>query len=314
MTRPLERANYRVTFIVLVLGASAFGLLQSLVIPALPTIQSSLHTTQNTVTWIVTAYLLSASIFTPIIGRVGDMMGKERLLVMTLAVLAIGVLIAALANSMPLLIVGRAVQGVGGGVLPLSFGIIRDEFPPDKVAGGVGVIAAMIAVGSGVGLVVAGPIVSALDYHWLFWIPLVIIVIAAVCARYFVPESPVRTKGRMDLGAAALLVHLARRPAAGRERGAGVGMGIAQGPRVGRPGDRGDRAGWIRVELRSAQPLIDMKMMRIPAVLTNNMVAFLFGVGMYSVFAFLPEFLQTPTSAGYGFGASSSSRGSSFSR
>jgi MFS family permease len=89
MTRPIERADYRVTFVVLLLGVSAFALLQSLVIPALPTIQASLHTSQNTVTWVLTAYLLSASIFTPIIGRVGDMVGKERMLVVTLSGLAV---------------------------------------------------------------------------------------------------------------------------------------------------------------------------------------------------------------------------------
>src|ERR1035437_4123999 len=110
MTRPLERANYRVTFFVLLLGVSAFALLQSLVIPALPTIQASLHTSQNTVTWVVTAYLLSASIFTPIMGRIGDMVGKERMLVLTLVALAAGSIIAALSHSILVLVLGRAVQ------------------------------------------------------------------------------------------------------------------------------------------------------------------------------------------------------------
>jgi len=303
MTRPIERADYRVTFVVLLLGVSAFALLQSLVIPALPTIQADLHTSQNTVTWVLTAYLLSASIFTPIIGRIGDMVGKERMLVVTLSGLAIGTLIAGLSHSILMLILGRAVQGIGGGTLPLSFGIIRDEFPADKVPGGVGIIAAMMAVGSGLGLVIAGPIVSSLDYHWLFWIPLAIIVIAAVCAQFFVPESPVRTKGRVSLAAAgllsgwlvALLLGVSEGPVWGWGSARVVGLIVLSAILI---------AIWIRVESRSVQPLIDMKMMRVPAVWTNNLVAFLFGVGMYSIFAFLPEFLQTPKSAGYGFGAS----------
>lgn len=303
MTRPLERADYRVTFVVLLLGVSAFALLQSLVIPALPTIQASLHTSQNTVTWVLTAYLLSASIFTPIIGRIGDMVGKERMLVVTLSGLAIGTLIAGLSHSILMLLLGRAVQGIGGGTLPLSFGIIRDEFPADKVPSGVGVIAAMMAVGSGLGLVIAGPIVSSLDYHWLFWIPLAIIAIAAVCAQFFVPESPVRTKGRVNFGAAgllsgwlvALLLGVSEGPVWGWGSARVVGLIALSAILI---------AIWIRVESRSVQPLIDMKMMRVPAVWTNNLVAFLFGVGMYSIFAFLPEFLQTPKSAGYGFGAS----------
>jgi len=303
MTRPIERADYRVTFVVLLLGVSAFALLQSLVIPALPTIQASLHTSQNTVTWVLTAYLLSASIFTPIIGRVGDMVGKERMLVVTLSGLAVGTLIAGLSHSILMLILGRAVQGIGGGTLPLSFGIIRDEFPAEKVPGGVGIIAAMMAVGSGLGLVIAGPIVSSLDYHWLFWIPLAIIAIAATCAQFFVPESPVRTKGRVSFAAAGLLSGWL----------VALLLGVSEGPVWGWGSTRVVGlialsvvliAIWIRVESRSVQPLIDMKMMRVPAVWTNNLVAFLFGVGMYSIFAFLPEFLQTPKSAGYGFGAS----------
>ena len=303
MNKPLQRANYRVTFIVLLVSVSSFAMLQSLVIPALPTVQADLHTSQNTVTWVLTAYLLSASVFTPIIGRIGDMIGKERMLVITLAGLALGTLIAAMSHSILMLILGRAVQGIGGGTLPLSFGIIRDEFPAAKVAGAVGVIAAMLAAGNGVGLVLAGPIVNSLSFHWLFWIPFVLIVIAALCAQFFIPESPVRTRGRVSLGAAALLSTWL----------VALLLGVSEGPVWGWGSPRVVGlivvaalvvAIWIRVESRSSQPLIDMKMMRVPAVWTINLVAFLFGMGMYSIFAFLPEFLQTSSSTGYGFGAS----------
>ncbi|HVA02524.1 MAG TPA: MFS transporter [Acidimicrobiales bacterium] len=302
MTRSLGRANYRATYIVLLLGVSAYALLQSLVLPVLSTIQHDLHTSQSTVTWLLTAYLLSASIFTPILGRVGDMVGKERMLVVTLSALALGSVMAGLAHSIVLLILGRVVQGIGGAVLPLSFGIIRDEFPATKVATGVGVVAAMAAVGGGAGIVLAGPIVKHLDYHWLFWIPLIITVIAALCAQLFVPESPVRTPGRISwLGAVllsgwlvALLLGVSQAPTWGWGSGKVIGL-VLVAVVIG--------GAWAIVETRSSQPLIDMKMMRVPAVWTNNLVAFLFGIGMYSVMAFLPEFLQTPRSFGYGFGA-----------
>jgi len=303
VTRPLERSSYKVTFTVLMLGVSAYALLQSLVLPVLPTIRHDLHTSQGTVTWVLTAYLLSASVFTPILGRVGDMVGKERMLVVTLLALAIGSVMAALSTTIGLLIVARAVQGIGGAVLPLSFGIIRDEFPPAKVPAGVGVVAAMAAVGGGAGIVLAGPIVSHLDYHWLFWIPLGITVIAAACAQLFVPESPVRTPGRVSWTAAvllsgwlvALLLGVSEAPQWGWGSAKVIGL-VVVAVLVA--------AAWIAVESRARQPLVDMRMMRLPAVWTNNLVAFLFGMGMYSVMAFLPEFLQTPRSAGYGFGAS----------
>jgi len=195
MSASLERASYKVTFAVLVLGVAAYALLQSLVIPALTTIQIDLHTTQNTVTWVVTAYLLSASIFTPVLGRIGDMVGKERMMVVALGSLALGSVVAGIAHSVMVLIIGRAIQGIGGGVLPLAFGIIRDEFPRDKLASAIGTMAALTAVGGGLGLVVAGPILSNLGFHWLFWIPLIMTSAAALLTHLFVPESPVRVPG-----------------------------------------------------------------------------------------------------------------------
>src|ERR1700704_3208329 len=169
MSPEVTRADYRATFAVLAIAASAFSLLQSLVSPVLPLLETDLHTSQSTVTWVLTAYLLSASVCTPILGRIGDMYGKRRVLVLVLVLLAAGSILAAVASSISVMIVARAVQGVGGGVIPLAFGIIRDEFPREKVAGAVGVIAALLAVGGGLGLVLAGPIVHGLDYHWLFW-------------------------------------------------------------------------------------------------------------------------------------------------
>ena len=297
------RTRYRATFAVLAAAVAAYALLQSLVIPVLPTIEAGLHTSQNTVTWVLTAYLLSASIFTPIMGRLGDMWGKERMLVAALLALTLGSVLAALTGSIVVMIVARVIQGIGGGVLPLSFGIIRDEFPVEKVAGAVGVIAALAAAGSGLGIVLAGPIVEALNYHWLFWIPAIMLAGATVAAKLVVPESPVRTAGRLSWPAAALLsgwlvallVPISEAPVWGWGSARVLGLlAVAVVLAVG----------WVVVESRSARPLIDMRMMRIPVVWTTNLVALLFGVGMYAGFAFLPEFLQTPAAAGYGFGLS----------
>jgi EmrB/QacA subfamily drug resistance transporter len=298
-----RRAHHQVTFAVLAAGVIAFALLQSLVTPVLPTIEAALHTNQSDVTWVLTGYLLSASIFTPILGRLGDMTGKKRMFVLALGALAAGCLLAALATSLATMIVARVIQGIGGGVLPLAFGIIRDEFPRDRVAGAVGAISALIAVGAGVGLVVAGPIVDLLSYHWLFWAPLVVLVAAAVAAQLLVPESPVRTPGSINWPAAlllsgwlvALLLSVSQAPSWGWGSPEVLGLLAAAAVLA---------ALWVLVESRSAQPLIDMGMMRLRAVWATNLGALLFGVSMYAAFAFLPQFLQTPSAAGYGFGAS----------
>jgi EmrB/QacA subfamily drug resistance transporter len=303
-----RRARYQLTFAVLLISVSTYSLLQSLVLPVLPTIQRGLHTSQNTVTWVLTAYLLAASIATPIVGRIGDMRGKRKVLIATLATLAAGTLLAALASSIAVMIVARVIQGAGGAVMPLAFGIIRDEFPREKVTAAIGIAAAMLAVGGGAGIVLAGPIVGALDYHWLFWIPLFMIVVAAGATYLVVPESEVRTAGRVNWWAAVLfsggLVALIVAISEGQLWGwvsvrttALIGLSIVLG------------VIWVRVELRSAQPLIDMRMMRIPAVWTTNVVAALFGAGLYASIGFIPQFLQTPQSTGYGFGASVTASG-----
>jgi MFS family permease len=236
-------------------------------------------------------------------GRLGDMIGKEHVLIATLVALSVGSIVAAVAHSITVLIIGRVVQGVGGGVMPLSFGIIRDEFPKEKLPSAIGTIAAMTAVGGGAGLVIGGPIISSLGFHWLFWIPLIMTSVAALFTYLFVPESPVRTKGRISWWAAialsawlvAILLGVSEAPIWGWGSPRVITLLVASAVLI---------AVWIKVETTVAAPLIDMKMMRRPAVWTNNLVSFIFGVGLYSAMAFLPEFLQTPRSAGYGFGAS----------
>ena len=167
-----KRIHYAATFAVLATAALAFSLLQSLILPAIPLLEHTLDTTTTGATWLLTGYLLSAAIATPILGRIGDMVGKEKMIVIVLVTLSVGTLISALATTFPVMLAGRIVQGAGGAVFPLAFGIIRDEFPSEKVAGAIGVLSAILGVGVGAGIVLAGPIVGHLSYHWLFWMPL----------------------------------------------------------------------------------------------------------------------------------------------
>jgi MFS family permease len=124
-----DRQHYNVTFTLLAIAGVSYALLQSLVAPALPELQHALHTSENSVSWVLTSYLLSASVATPLIGRLGDMYGKERLLMIVLVLLSVGTVVSGLSTSLPLMLVGRVIQGAAGGIFPLAFGIIRDEFP-----------------------------------------------------------------------------------------------------------------------------------------------------------------------------------------
>src|SRR6201995_5056802 len=298
-----ERVHPTLILMVLSLAGLSYAILSSAVIPALPTLEHDLHTTETGVTWLLTGFLLSASVATSIIGRLGDMYGKERLLIWTLGILAAGTLLAAVSNSLGMLIVARVIQGVAGGIFPLAFSIARDEFPRDRVAGSIGLMSSILGVGAGFGLVVGALIVEHLSWHWLFWIPLVVPLLAAAATWRFIPESPVRAPGKINWGAAALMT-------------VGISMvliAIAQTTQWGWLGAKTIMLGtvglivcaaWILVEGRSENPLVDMTMMRIRGVWTTNLAAFLLGAGMYASFIVFPEFAQLPKSTGFGFGAS----------
>src|SRR6202046_4328297 len=147
-----KRTNsYPLTFAVLGTAALAFALLQSLIIPAIPQLEHTLHTSESGASWLLTAYLLSGAIATPILGRGGDMLGKEKIIVAVLIALTVGSLLSALATTLPVMLVGRVIQGTGGAVFPLAFGIIRDEVPPERVAGAIGVMSALLGAGGGGG-------------------------------------------------------------------------------------------------------------------------------------------------------------------
>ena len=291
-----------ITFAVLAISVASFTLVQSLTIPVLPRIQAELHTDQNTVTWVLTAYLVSASICTPLLGRIGDVVGKRTMLVVTLGALSVGSLAAALAPTIGWLITARVLQGAGGGVLPLSFGIIRDEFQ-ERMTGALSVIASLGAVGFGVGIVAAGPIVDVLGYSWLFWLPMITTGIAAVVALLFVPESPVRTPARLPVVPALLLAAWL----------IALLLGLSQGNQWGWASPRilglliaaaALLVSWVLIEQRVPVPMIDMEMMQRRGVWTTNVVAGAVGFGIFASFGFLPQLLQTPPAAGYGFGAS----------
>lgn len=291
------RQHHGITLAVLATSAMAYAVSQTMVAPALPDIQHAIGVSQNSVTWVLTVYLLTASIATPILGRLGDMLGKERVLVWVLVGFGVGSVVAALSHSL-LLITGRAIQGAGGAILPLAFGIIRDEFPKEKVAQAIGLTSATFGIGGGAGLVLAGVITDALSYEWIFWVAAIVIALATVMPHLFVPESPVRSESTgIDWSGAALLsVGLAS-----------LLLGVSQGNSWGWSSTRVlglfalatvVLAVWVRFEARHPEPLVDMRIMRRRGVWTTNLVGLLVGFGMFSSFIMIPQFVQTSTTAG----------------
>jgi EmrB/QacA subfamily drug resistance transporter len=298
-----HRQHYGLTLGVLILAALAYALSQTMVVPALPAIQKDLHVSSTLATFVFTSFLLTASVATPVIGRLGDMFGKERMLTVTLGLFGVGSLLAATTHSIALLILARAIQGVAGAVFPLAFGIIRDEFPAERVGAGIGLISSTFGVGGGVGLVLSGVIVDNVAYEWIFWSGLIITAIALVATWLWVPESPIKSPAKIDWAGAGLL-------AAGL---VALLVGVSEGNDWGwaSPGTLGlfvaaaaILAFWVRFERGVEEPLVDMGMMRERTVLTTNITGFLVGFGMFGSFILIPQFVQEPVSTGYGFGAS----------
>jgi EmrB/QacA subfamily drug resistance transporter len=306
-----DERSLRLTLAGLVTAAMAFALMQTFLIPALPRLQADLHTSPTWVTWTVTAYLLTGCVATPLFGRLGDQHGKVRLMMISLAVFLLGSLGAIVAWDIGSLIAFRAVQGVGAAVFPLSFAIIRDEFPADRQSVAMGLVSAVLGVGGGVGIVASGLIVDHFSWRWLFVVAAIAVAAAMVLVWRFVPESPVKSPSRVDFWGALTL-----------SGGLICGLvALTEGPHLGwgSPAIVGLFAGaallftlWVLVELRVEDPMVDMRMFVRRAVLFTNLTAMLSGFALYLTWVILPTFYQLPRGlpeqlsgvADYGFGTS----------
>ena len=286
---------------VLALGGLAFSLLQSMVAPALPAITRDLRASPASAGWIVTSYLIAAAIATPIAGRIGDQWGRRRVLIVVLALLAAGCVVAALAGSLPVLVIGRAMQGAAGAVFPLAFGILREALPADRVSTTVGLLSAVLGVGGGAGIVLAGPIVTNLGWHWLFWLPLLVTVAALVSTIAVVPESARQDAGGVSVPGVltlagwlvCLLLPVSNGAAWGWTAPLTVTLLAAAGVLA---------AAWVLAELRSGQPLVDLRLLRLRPVWAADLSALAFGFGMFGSFLLVPALLEAPGRTGYGFG------------
>lgn len=290
-------------FPVLAVAAALYSLMQSLAVPAIPVYQRLFDTDQGTAAWVFTSFLLAASVATPIVGRAGDLYGRRRLLVISLVMLAVGSVIAAAAPSMSVLLVGRVVQGLSGGIIPLAFGVLRDELPPAARPQAIAMISSLVAVGFAIGLVVSGYVVDHFGFRWLFILPAIVSASVVVLVRRVVSDTPGNGQGPVNILSgllfaawlSALLIGVSQAPYLGWLAAPVISTGAVAMVLC---------AVWVIVELRARVPLIDLRLMRLPAIAAPNLVALLIGLAMFGSFGYIPQLLQTPTSTGYGLGAS----------
>src|SRR3954471_7300319 len=310
MSHPPRRETTHTTRTLLILGvaALAFALGQTTLIPALPELMHALHTDASGVTWTITGYLVAAAVFTPLIGRLGDIYGKQRMLVIALIAFAVGSVVAAASADLWIVVGGRVVMGVGGGIFPLCFAIVRDEFPREQVGRAVGLLSAVAGIGGGIGLILGGLLVDHASYPWIFWLGAAMGLGAAGATAALVPESPIRTPARLDVRGAVVLGVGFVLPLIAISQANDVGWGtartlglIAAGVVV--------LALWVALERRTTEPLADIAALTRPPVLMTNIATLLVGFGMFGSFVLIPTLAEAPTSTGYGFGADATRAG-----
>lgn len=309
-TTERENGSQRGLLAALTVAGGSFALMQAIVVPAITPIQTDLDTTTAWVGWTVSIYLLAASVATPILGRLGDQFGKDRMLLVTLGLFTLGSALAMVAWDIWSLIVFRALQGVGGAVYPLCFSIIRDEMNPRRMGVAMGLISAMLGVGGGLGLVVSGLITDHASWRWLFLVGVVFGIVGFVLTRRFVPPSPHRAPASVDipgavllsLGLVSLLVALTEGNPWGWTSARILGLLVLAVVLL---------TVWVIVERRVAAPMVDMRMLTRLPVLFTNLAGLFCGFAMYAIFTVLPQFIQMPRPlpvdvrdlVTYGFGA-----------
>jgi len=302
------RQHHNVTLGILTLAGIAFSLQQTMVFPALPTFQDEFDTSTAWATWVLTGFLVSAAVTTPILGRLGDQYGKGRMLIVSLGLFLAGCIGAAAAWNIGSLIGFRILSGAGGALFPLSFAIIRDEFPPERVKVGIGLLSAVFGVGGGLGIVLSGLIVDHVSWRWLFILGSIPVAASLLLVRRFVPESPVRSPSRVDIPGALLLagglISLMLALTEGESWGWGSPaiLALAAAAAI-------CFALWVIVERRSRSPMVDMRMLAHRPVLLTNTATMVSGFALFSCFVLVPTFVQAPVSSGYGFGASATEAG-----
>ncbi|MCR2824066.1 MFS transporter [Microbacterium sp. zg.Y909] len=291
--------------LILALAIAGFshGLMQSFLNPLLPTLRHEYGASAAATAWLVTAFLLASSIAMPIAGRLGDMFGRARVLRIVMLVFTAGTLVAAVADTYVMMLVARVIQGAAGALFPLAFGLLRERLSERAMVGGIGVVSSTVAVGSGVAVVVAGPLVAGAGLRSVFVIAAVVVALATVLVWVLIPQGTKRAnRGSVDVvGAVLLAVWLT-----------GLLVCVTQGASWGWSSpltiasllvSMGAFTLWVAVERRADAPIVDMRLLGTPTVVWANLLAFLFGFLLFAGMIAVPAFVQSPRQGGFGFGA-----------
>lgn len=282
------------------------ALQQTLIVPAIPRFGVELNAGPSAIGWLVTATLLTGAIATPVIGRLADLFGKRRMMLIAMAFVLVGSVLAPL-GGITLLITGRALQGVGTALVPVAMAQMRDSLPAPRVPGALAVLSATLGVGGGIGIPLGGVIASSLGWQWMFWFSAALSVASLALIALVMPTNHEGDKGSFDLPGAvlfavalsALLLFVSQGNAWGWTSPSTLGA-LVIGLVVS--------VVWGVFELRRPSPLVDLLTSASRPLLMTNIASVLMGVLMFTNLLLTTLTLQNPDADG-GFGWSADSAG-----
>ncbi|MCX4537969.1 MFS transporter (plasmid) [Streptomyces sp. NBC_00841] len=280
------------------------AIMQTLVTPLIAELPQILHTTSSNAAWVITVTLLVAAVFVPVSGRLGDLLGKRRMLIACSVPLIVGSVVCALSSSVIPMIIGRGLQGMGMGMLPLGIALLRDVVPAEKLSSSIALVSASMGIGGGLGLPIASAVAQYTNWRVLFWGSAALAVAVAALIWFLIPDVPAGAKGQrfdlpgaLGLGAGLVSLLLAVSKGADWGWGSATTLGLFAAAVV-------ILVGWGMWELRTRDPLVDLRTTARPRVLLTNLASIFVGTAMYASMLVVPQLLQFPEATGYGLGQS----------
>lgn len=294
-------ASARLTVLVLCFGGLSASLMQTLVIPIQGRLPQLLHTSPANASWVITATLLGGAVAMPVAGRLADMFGKQRVLAVSAALLVVGSLVSALSDSLLPMLTGRVLQGLAMGFIPVGISLMREVTPPEMTGTAIASMSATLGVGGAIGLPLSAWVAEDFNWHALFWMSTGLAALVLLSVVVLVPHVHDAHGGRFDVlgvvGLAVGLVSVLVAVSKGNEWGWGHGrtVGLFVGGVV-------VLLAWGLYELRTTDPLCDLRVSVQRPVLLTNLAAIAVGFGMMAQAVVVPQLLQLPTALGYGLG------------